>query len=85
MRQLLDTMKSSAKRASEMVRQVLSFASGVGGQPVAVDMQQLFDEMERLAKETFPKTIEVRVDIRAPLFPLLAIRRDTSGLAESVC
>jgi len=71
MRQLLDTMKSSAKRASEMVRQVLSFARGVGGQPVAVDMQQLFDEMEKLAKETFPKTIEVRVDIRAPLFPLL--------------
>ncbi len=71
MRPLLDTMKSSAKRASEMVQQVLSFARGVGGQPVPVDIQQLFDEMEKLAKETFPKTIQVRVDIRAPLFPLL--------------
>src|SRR5260370_16733153 len=27
--------------------------------------------MEKLAKETLPKTIQVRVDIRAPLFPLL--------------
>jgi len=71
MRQLLDTMKSSARRASEMVQQVLSFARGVGGQLVPVDIRQLCDEMEKLAKETFPKAIHVRTDIRAPLFPLL--------------
>ena len=32
MRELLDTMTNSARRASEMVQQVLSFARGVGGQ-----------------------------------------------------
>jgi len=45
MRQLLDTMNVSAQRASEMVQQVLAFARGAGGQPVSIDIQQLFHEM----------------------------------------
>jgi len=71
MRQLLDTMRTSARRASEMVQQVLSFARGVGGQPVPIDFQQLLDEMQKLASETFPKSIDVRAVMGRALFPVV--------------
>jgi signal transduction histidine kinase len=71
MRQLLDTMRTSARRASEMVQQVLSFARGVGGQPVPIDFQQLLDEMQKLAGETFPKSINVRAVMGRALFPVV--------------
>jgi signal transduction histidine kinase len=79
MRQLLETMRNSARRASEMVQQVLAFARGVGGETVLLDIRQLFDEMLRLAKGTFPQSIVVRATVEGPLFDLMG---NSTGLHQ---
>jgi PAS domain S-box-containing protein len=59
--QILDTMWKSAKRSSEVVRQILSFSRGVGGKSSMVQLNQVVADMVRLAQETFPPAIEIRV------------------------
>jgi len=63
-RKLLETLVSSTTRGADMVRQVLSFARGVGGDRLEVDPAELLDGVLRIVRETFPRniTIDCRVD-----------------------
>jgi PAS domain S-box-containing protein len=56
---MLELMDKSAQRGSEMVRQILSFSRGVGGELAAVSVRNLVEEMTRLAEKTFPRSIKI--------------------------
>ena len=62
--QLLHTMESSVKRGADMIGQVLSFARGVQGERVAVDVVELLDELRSFCREALPSNIEL--DLRVP-------------------
>lgn len=64
-REVLTTIETSAKRGADMVSQVLSFARGVDGQRVRVKVRELFDEVARLVGETFPKHVDLTLDVEA--------------------
>src|SRR5216683_8320103 len=64
-------IKGSAERGAELVKQVLSFASGIAGRPVAVQPKHLIREMANIARETFPKSIRFRFEIANDLWMLL--------------
>jgi len=55
--ELLDSMRTSAERGAGMVRQILSFARGVDGEKSPVDLRQIVRDVERVARDTFPKSI----------------------------
>ncbi|MEZ0255867.1 MAG: ATP-binding protein, partial [Chthoniobacter sp.] len=59
--ELLETVAVSARRGADMVRQVLSFARGLEGQRALVRPSQLITEVQRIARDTFPKFISVQV------------------------
>ena len=61
--QILETMWKSAKRSSEVVRQILAFSRGVGGKSSLVQLNQVVADMVRLAQETFPPAIEIHTRI----------------------
>ena len=65
---ILGTIESSAKRGADMVRQVLSFARGVEGQRLEVQAGHLLKAIEKIANETFLKSILVRSDIPTGLW-----------------
>lgn len=56
---LLATIENSARRGAEIVRQVLTFAHGLEGERLLIQPRHLLKEMARVAKETFPKTIQI--------------------------
>src|SRR6185369_16049123 len=62
-RRMLDTATASARRGAEMVKQILSFARGVGGEPMLLQVKHLVNEMAKLAKETFPRSIHITTKI----------------------
>lgn len=70
-REMLDTIDTSAQRGADMVRQVLSFARGVEGRRVTVPIDQLIRDIERIANDTFFKTIRVEVTLAPDLAPIL--------------
>ncbi|WP_395751544.1 PAS domain S-box protein [Prosthecobacter sp.] len=57
---ILSTIESSARRGADMVQQVLSFARGVEGRQLAVEVGRLLREIEKITNETFLKNIEIR-------------------------
>lgn len=56
-RTVLQNMQRSARRGAELVKQVLSFARGVEGARVAVQMRHIVQEVELIIANTFPKKI----------------------------
>ena len=68
---LLATLGSSAQRGAEMVGQVLSFARGVEGRRMDVQVKHLLKDIEKLANDTFPKIIQVRSFIPNELWTIV--------------
>jgi PAS domain S-box-containing protein len=64
---LLDLMESNTHRGAEMVRQVLLFARGRGGDFEPLDLIPLVKELEKTVRETFPKNISVEAFLPADL------------------
>lgn len=58
-KKLLELISTSARRGSEMVNQILSFARGSKDKSGPVQLQHLIDEMVKIASDTFPKSIRV--------------------------
>jgi PAS domain S-box-containing protein len=65
---IFSTIENSARRGADMVQQVLSFARGVEGRQLAVQMGRLLKEIEKIANETFLKNIQVRSRIQTDLW-----------------
>ncbi len=65
---ILETIRGSAQRGSNLVRQVLSFSRGLEGQRVAVNLGHLVDELERIVNETFPRAIRMTTAIPSELW-----------------
>jgi PAS domain S-box-containing protein len=57
----VQTLDTCSRRGADIVRQVLTFARGVEGQRLTLQPKHLVQEMERIIRETFPKSIEVAI------------------------
>ncbi len=68
---MLNTIASCARRAAEIIRQVLTFARGKPGARVPVPVRHLFKEMEKIVRETFPRNIQIQLDAPADLWPVM--------------
>jgi PAS domain S-box-containing protein len=58
--QMVDIIKTSAQRGSDMVKQILSFARGVSGEPTMLQVRHLVTDFGKLLKETFPRSIQIQ-------------------------
>ncbi|MBL8187739.1 MAG: PAS domain S-box protein [Acidobacteria bacterium] len=65
---LITLMESNAQRGSEMVKQVLSFAKGVGGRRTILQPKHLIREIVHIAEETFPKPIRLEQHLAEDLW-----------------
>jgi len=68
---LLDTLESSSRRGAELVRQLLSFARGLEGQQVAVNIKHLILELQKVMREVFPKDVEFDVSAGRDLWTIV--------------
>jgi CheY-like chemotaxis protein len=69
-REMLDLVTENARRASSLVRQVLSFARGVEGERVSIEPNDLAGEIAIMVRETFPKNIGLRLENPETSWPL---------------
>jgi PAS domain S-box-containing protein len=72
--EMLATIEASAQRGADMVKQVLTFARGVEGSRLAVDLPQLIEDLGRVVRDTFPKTITFRSTLSEGLWAVAADR-----------
>jgi PAS domain S-box-containing protein len=70
-RELLDMLGASAQRGADMVRQVLSFARGVEGRRMEVQVKHLVKDLVKIVEDTFLKTIRVQSILPHDLWTVL--------------
>lgn len=66
--QLLGTLETNIKRGAALIKQVLSFAKGLEGQRTSVQVKHLILEVTHIARQTFPKSIEIVSDLASELW-----------------
>jgi PAS domain S-box-containing protein len=69
-RQLLKTIEGSAQRGADLVKQILSFARGVEGNRVYLQIQHLLTEIRRIIEQTLPKSIDIETNIPLDLWTI---------------
>jgi EAL domain-containing protein (putative c-di-GMP-specific phosphodiesterase class I)/nitrogen-specific signal transduction histidine kinase len=82
---MLDTVASGTQRATDMVRQILSFAAGAEGRRVAVDVGALLRDVERIANDTFLKTIRIVREDATDLLPVVGDPTQLNQVLINLC
>ncbi len=67
---VLETIENSAGRGAALVKQILSFAHGAGGQKVLIQAKHLLRDIVDLIRQTFPKSIRLDEQIPNNLWPI---------------
>ncbi len=65
---LLDILDRNTIRGADLIKQVLSFARGVEGERNPLQAKHIITDIEKVAKGTFPRNIEIRTDIPRDLW-----------------
>jgi len=70
-REMLDTVENCAQRGADIIKQLLTFARGKPSARVPLPVRHLLNEMSKLIHETFPKNIQLRVNVPKDLWLVL--------------
>jgi signal transduction histidine kinase/integral membrane sensor domain MASE1/ActR/RegA family two-component response regulator len=83
--ELIDSIHVSAKRATDLVRQVLTFARGVEGARVALSVGLVVKEIESIVARTFPKNIAFHQEVAHELPLVLGDRTQLEQVLLNLC
>lgn len=61
----VELMETSALRGAGIVQQILVFTRGAGSRHEPLRVKYVFDELQRIVRETFPSTIDLRIVVAA--------------------
>ena len=84
-RELAQTLESSAHRAVGIVKQLLSFARGKEGQKTVVQVRHLVRDVVKIAREVFPRSIQVEESCAPDLWPVMADATQLHQVLLNLC
>ena len=84
-RRLLDIIEQAAQRGSNIVRQLLTFSRGTGGERASVQLSVLLEEMAGIMRETFPRDIAIDVDAARHLRTVLGDATQLHQVLLNLC
>jgi PAS domain S-box-containing protein len=67
---LINSIEECANRGASVVNQVLTFARGTKGDRTTLQLNRLVEEMENIARQTFPKNITITSSVPSDLWPV---------------
>jgi two-component system, cell cycle sensor histidine kinase and response regulator CckA len=82
---LIETIESTAKRGSDLVKQILSFARGMEGERTQVKLGILIDDVVKVLKQTFPKSIRLKTDTPKNLWTMSADATQIHQVLMNLC
>ncbi|CAN5322664.1 response regulator [soil metagenome] len=81
----LGMIKENAERGADMVKQVLTFARGMTGEHLPVQLKHIIKDLVGVLKETLQKSISVTFDISNDLWPIMADPTQIHQVLMNVC
>lgn len=83
--EVLGMLDSNVRRATELVRQILTFTSGVRPERQSVEVHSLFGEVANFVRQAFPKAIQLHVSVEDNLPPLLGDQTQMEQVVLNLC
>jgi two-component system, cell cycle sensor histidine kinase and response regulator CckA len=83
--EMVNTVQKSARRGADLVKQLLTFARGSSGQRTLLQLKHQIRELVRVAEGTFPKSIEIRIDLPSELWPVMADATQMDQVLLNLC
>ncbi|WP_072622361.1 hybrid sensor histidine kinase/response regulator [Spirulina major] len=65
---LLNILETSARRGSELIKQILSFARGMEDKRICLQVGHLLTDIQQMIRQTLPKSIEITMDLERDLW-----------------
>jgi CheY-like chemotaxis protein len=82
---VVETIELSARRGSDIVQQVLSFARGMEGQRIVIQPKYLLQEVEHIIKDTFSKDIRLQISIPHDTWTILGDPTQIQQVLLNLC
>lgn len=82
---LLKSIEASARRGGALVHQILSFARGTEGERVPLQIKQILHEFQRVAKDTFPRSIQIVTHFGKDTRPVLGNKTQLYQALMNLC
>jgi two-component system, cell cycle sensor histidine kinase and response regulator CckA len=82
---LLNLLETSAQRGVDLVKQILSFTRGIEGKPNLFQIRHLVSEVRQIIQQTFPKSIEISIDLPEDLWMIAADATQLHQVFMNLC
>ncbi len=82
---LINLLETSAQRGVDLVKQILSFTRGVEGKPNLFQVRHLISEIRQIIQQTFPKSIELSIDLPGDLQTISADATQLHQVFMNLC
>lgn len=83
--ELLNNLESSARRGADIIRQVLTFARGVEGARRPLQFQPLVGELEKMLRDTFPRSMQIQVLVPEDLWRVVGDSTQIYQVLMNLC
>lgn len=84
-RRWLSLIKENSERGADLVRQVLTFARGMKGERVPLQVKHIVKDLAKVLKETLPKSIAVKYDVEPELRLISADATQIHQILMNLC
>ncbi|MGD9563036.1 MAG: PAS domain S-box protein [Pyrinomonadaceae bacterium] len=81
----LGVIKENAERGADLVKQVLTFARGMDGERISVQVKHIIKDLIAILKGTLPKSIKVTYDIEPELWTISADPTQIHQILMNLC
>jgi CheY-like chemotaxis protein len=78
-------LRENAERGAELVKQVLSFARGVEGERINIQIRHLIKDLIAVLRQTLPKSIALKFDIAPDLWTIEADPTQIHQVLMNLC
>ncbi|MCS6812636.1 MAG: response regulator [Cyanobacteria bacterium] len=82
---ILETLETSAKRGANLVKQILSFARGVEGKRVTLQIKHVLSEVKGILEQTLPKSIAIHMAIDPNLWNVCGDATQLHQVVMNLC
>jgi len=81
----LGMIRENADRGAELVKQVLTFARGMAGERITVQLKHIVKDLVAVLKETFPKSVNVKFSVESDLWTISADPTQIHQILMNLC